>query len=201
MNKTILLLSATALVATAQADTVTFENDPSNWVGNGFVSVDSPNVSFYDTLGSDLLVYYTPTEANGQAIGAFYDDTSALRMLFTQDYSTLSLRFGNDNAGWIDANDFALLSLYNDGNFVGSAAVNPNVNDAGDQFVTWTGGAFDEAIFQYVDQDLNPIGLIEVVDDITFGDGQQPVPEVQHYATMLGGLLVGAQALRRRMRK
>ncbi len=136
------------------------------------------------------------SQSIGQGLAVFGDDSSAIRMLFVQPYVNLSLVFGNDAAGFAQNDDWASLTLYNNSVFIGSALVQLNANDLADQSIGWSGAAFDEAIFQYVDQDFLPLDLIEIIDNVEFGG--EPVPEP---STIIGGLAPGALVLRRSLRR
>lgn len=195
MKKALLPLALVLVAGSARADLITFESDLGN-KPNGWSSLDSANVTFSDTDGANLDVDNYGSQSISRGLAVFGDDSSAIRMLFVQPYLNLSLVFGNDDAGVAQINDWASLKLYNNTVFVGSALVQLNANDLADQTISWSGGAFDEAIFQYVDQDFEPLNLIEIIDNVEFGG--QPVPEP---STVIGGLALGALALRRALRR
>lgn len=197
MTKLIITLAALSLGLTARADFVDFnESDGSR--PNGWLSGDSANVQFFDTGGSDLFIYTGLEAASGQTLLAGWDDTSGMRMVFSQDYLNISFVFGNDHPGVISPTDLARLMLYNNGNLVATVDVVNNYNDLGDQSIGSSGVAFDEATFFYVTQGGAPINLTEAIDNLSFDGAQQPVPEAHQYATVLGACLIGLHALRRR---
>lgn len=156
--------------ASASAAVVTFDNDPAGGKPNGFVSVDSNAVSFTDSSGANLSVgNYGSQSGNTNGLAVFNDDASRLVMTFTGLYTSLSLSFGNDDPCCSGTGDLAWLRLFNGAVEVGTASTVMNRNDIMDQSVSYVGAAFDRAEFYYGNAAGNPINLIEVVDNVTFG--------------------------------
>lgn len=146
---------------------INFASDTAGAKPNGFQSADSPAVSFHDTSGADLAVQDFGVQSNGQALAVLGDDGSALEIRMDAPVTTMRLAFGNDDPGFTDPGDEARLTLFRGGNQVGQVAVVLNRDDEMNQRITKRPGAlFNRAVFQYTDQNGNPINLIEIVDDI-----------------------------------
>lgn len=203
MSKFTSLITACAasLVAFgAQAAVVDFEGDAVGPKANGFVS---GGVTFTDTIGAELnVISGYPVEcasAANKCLAVFGDDTSALQMDFDGAYTNLQLDFGNDNPGFIPVGGLALLQMYLHGVLVGEASVVANVDDFMNQTISYSGAAFDRAVFAYTDAAKNRVNLIEVVDNIAYS-GRGTVPEPASLA-LLGVALLGAGVARRRASK
>lgn len=189
-------IALTALVAAsasfAAADFIPFTNDTTGSQPNGFMSVHSNNVSFSDTSGADLLLNDYGVQSIGNALGVFGDDPSMLEMNFSLQVASLTLLFGNDDPGFSQPGDIAVLRTYNGANLQGTFFVPMNRDDIMNQSLSASGN-FNRATFSYESPNFVPINLIEVVDNVEFA----PVPEP---ATM-AALGIGAAALVRRKRK
>jgi len=178
----------------AQAYTIDFEGDTTGNKLNPWESNDSNLVSFSDSNGNNLNVQNYGHQSDGKALAVYYDDASYLQMNFVSDMDYLALDFGNDDAGWSNPGDQAVLTLFDDGAQVGQVNLDMNRNDYMDQRIIFSGLAFDYATFIY--DVTTGVGLIEIVDNIEFYDAA-PVPEPSTIF-LLGSGLVGLAFWRRR---
>ena len=172
MSKMLAAVAAIGMMAatSASAAVITFNNDTAGAKANGFVSADSNAVAFSDSSGSNLIVdNFGSQTGNSKGLAVFNDDASRLVMTFTGLYTTLSLSFGNDDPGWTVPGNLAWLQLFNGATLVGTVSTVMNRNDVMDQVVSYAGAAFDRAEFFYGNAQGNPINLIEMVDNVTFG--------------------------------
>lgn len=187
MTKTILLGCALFAGAAANADVVTFTGDSTGGKPNLWQSVESSNVTFSDTSGSDLDVSDFGNQSIGNGLAVFGDDASALLMNFSGPMNALSLDFGNDDPGFSSPGLVGYLEVFLGNVSVGFASVIADRDDTMNQTVSISGvGFFDSATFQYRDAAGAPEDLIEIVDNITF----IPTPGALSLLAM-GGLLAG----------
>jgi Ca2+-binding RTX toxin-like protein len=167
---TALTIPSAVSAATAPPNiTIDFTGDTAGAVPNGFASVASPSVTFYDTSGADLLVVdLGDAQTHGQSLLIGSDDTSALEIRLAHPTTALSLAFGNDDPGYVTTADKAVLTLYRGSTQVAKKTVLVNANDAMDQRIGQKQGPlFNRATFQYVYANGTPANLTEVVDDIS----------------------------------
>ncbi len=201
MKKSIICIIATLVLAPGivSADLVDFESETIGAKLNGYVTDDSGLVSFTDSAGSELVLGTWP-EGLGKSLGTWDDvDNSHLIMDFTTMMSNISLDFGNDDQRFTNAGDKAILTLFDGAVQVGQVAVEMNRNDLMDQTISYSGVGFNRATFLMA-ATLNPnpvngVGLIEIVDNISF----TPVPVPG--AFVLGALGIGVAGRRLRKRK
>ena len=163
-----LALPATAAAATGSPIVITFTGDPHGPKPNGFHSVASPDIAFWDTMGAGLSLETLPYhQTDGQSLVINPDDASAVEIRLARPTTALSLAFGNDDPEFADTSDLARLTLYRGGDQVARRSVRLNANDEIDQRIGERDGPlFDRAVFQYVDPGGTPLHLAEIIDDI-----------------------------------
>ena len=178
--------------------TIDFESDSAGSKPNGWVSADTPLVSFSDSLGADLVVGDYGVSGHGNALGVFWDDPSYMIMDFSVITTSLQLEFGNDDANWSNPGDEAILTVFLGGTQVGQTSVVMNRDDIMNQSISISGVNFDQATFFFDVSRTppNPPGLIEVVDNITFTPTPIPAPG----AILLGSIGAGFVGWLRRRR-
>lgn len=191
-----LLLSSAASAALV---TIDFESDTIGTQIDGFSSVDASGVYFSSSTGNTLRLDNFGTQGDGVSLGIFSDDSSALIIDFDNATSFLSLDFGNDDPGYAQVGDVALLTLFNGGTQVGQTSVELNRDDIMNQTISFSGMLFDAASFVYADASYAPISLIEIVDNITFEADTVSVPEPSTLAILV--LSVCGLAARKRCQK
>jgi Ca2+-binding RTX toxin-like protein len=175
VTATVLTLAASGLISTGTASAVTPTTIVANFTGdtagakpNGFASVGAPQMHFYDTVSTGLVVGDYGVQSHGNSLAIF--GTGALEIRLAAPTSAISLAFGNDDPGLSTATDLARLTLFRGTTQVDQIDVHFNANDVMDQTVGTPGGPlFTRAVFQYVNSGGTPIGVTEVVDDITVG--------------------------------
>jgi Ca2+-binding RTX toxin-like protein len=173
----VLTLAAGGLVSAGPASAstptpivVNFTGDSTGAKADGFQSSGVPQLYFYDTAGADLYVSNFGNQSHGQGLAVHDDDSSALEIRLSAPTNGISLAFGNDDPSVVNSSDQAELKLYRGATLVSQVDVNVNANDIMDQTIGVSGNdLFNRATFQYVDASGNPVGLIEIVDDITVG--------------------------------
>jgi hypothetical protein len=157
--------SAAAHAEALQQTVIDFSEDPTGSKPDGWTSADSDVAHFWDSIGADLDVSDYAHQSFGNALGVFGDDPSGLRIRFDVEICEISLSFGNDDPGFSNPGDEAVLRGYVDGVVVAETRVELNRNDDMDQTISLSGVTFNGAGFLY---DVTTSGLIEIVDDITF---------------------------------
>lgn len=143
---------------------IRFENDPPGGKPNGFRSADSPLVSFTDTLGADLSVGDFGAQSNGQALGVFGDDNSAVVLQLARPTNRVALSYGDDDPGFTNPGDLAVLRAFRNGSPVGQTTQVLNRNDIMDQRIVFEAKLFDRVVFSFVTTTPNP--PTELIDDI-----------------------------------
>lgn len=191
-------LMCLGLAGAAQAAvSIDFENDALGYKPNGWNSVDSSLVSFSDSIGAQLQVY-SGLETDGTGLAVLTDsDGSSLIMNFAQAVNSLSLDFGNDQAGFAIPGDQAILTVFLGGDQVGQTAMAMNLNDLMDQTIFISGVTFDSATLYYAATGQTN-GLTEIVDNIQFEVAGATIPAPG--AILLGTLGTGLVGWLRRHR-
>lgn len=220
MKKTALLAAATALGAVTHAGLITFDNDPFYVLSNapqGFTSVDSPDLAFYDSYlddGLGMRILDWDQTLGSPALGVlgdgFFDDFGAVpdpSFLIIEavngPVTSLSLDFGNDQVYATTAGDYAQLRGFKNGSLMGSVNVVMNRNGIADQTISIASAAgFDKFELEFItsptvqdDGLADPFtwtSVAEIVDNVQY----EAVPEPASMAVL--GLGMAALAKRRR---
>ena len=192
------LAMITGVVNVATATTIDFENDASGTRASGFSSIDSPGVTFSDSLGGNLIVQdFGGGVSNGHALGTVGNGASILVIHFPGLLRGMRVAFGNDVLCCTSVGDIAQLHVFNGLTQVGEVSTPLNRNGVMDQTVSYSGSDFDSATFAYANSTGNPIALAEVVDDIVLDPANLPEPAT---LALFGAGLAGLGAARRRRR-
>ncbi len=186
MQRAIWLAMVLVMGAVSFGELIDFESDSLGDKPNGFISVDSPLVSFTDSMGGDLDVYDYGEQSDGQALAIHGDDESYLIMDFTTTINSLQLDFGNDDPIATNPGDEAVLTAFLEGVQVDQVTVTMNRDDIMNQSISISGVLFDQATFLFDVTATNWTGMIEIVDNIQF-----VVPEPMTLSLLaLGALLI-----------
>jgi hypothetical protein len=189
--------------------TIDFESDASAAVADGFTSNDYADLAFSTDLGAGLEVGNFTPQSDGKGLLARSDTNgNFIKGVFGDGpHAFLSMDFGNDDPFFTIAGQRAVLTVYLGAALVGQTFVVMNRNDIMDQTIGFNFGPFDNFTFAYTDAAGNPftggpgtnVGLIEVIDNITFDVADRAVPEPATWAMMIMGFGgVGAIVRRRR---
>jgi hypothetical protein len=200
-----------ALAVPAQAATfltIDFEEDATGVKAEGFSAVDYDGLDFFTDLGAGLEVGNFSPQSDGQGLLARNDTNGNFIVgVFTDGpHSFLSMDFGNDDPSFTIPGQRAVLTVYLGAALVGQTFVVMNRNDVMDQTIGFNFGPFDNFTFAYTDAAGNPftggpgtnVGLIEVIDNITFDVPDAVVPEPATWAMMIMGFGGVGAILRRR---
>ena len=172
-----------ANAGSAATITVDFDSDVLVNLPNGFASVDSPDITFSDTLGENLVIGSDPVVTGGsKSLAVFFDDASAIRIDFSFVASDIQLDFGNDNPAFLGGGEVFELVAFLGAAPVGTTSVVPNLNSAVDQMIAFS-GAFDAVELQYT------IAGLEIIDNLMVTRAVVVIPEPS------AALLFGAGAL------
>jgi hypothetical protein len=216
MNLRLLAAAATAATlafgASAQAATlvtIDFTEDTGGVKAEGFSAVDYADLDFFTDLGAGLEVGDFSPQSQGNGLLARNDTNgNFIKGVFNDGpHAFLSMDFGNDDPFFTIPGQRAVLTVYLGAALVGQTFVVMNRNDVMDQTIGFNFGPFDNFTFAYTDAAGNPftggpgtnVGLIEVIDNITFDVADAVVPEPATWAMMILGFGgVGATMRRRR---
>lgn len=149
--------------------TIDFEEDTGTRP-NGYAPVDGGgDVHFSDSNGAVVDIFNYGIQSNGVGLAVFSDfDDSHVIINFDEPVRHISLEFGNDDPGFSNPGDQAVLTGFDAANnIVASASMPMNRNDVMDQLIEITSTTcMTRATFKYA---VNPAqGLIEVIDDVHF---------------------------------
>lgn len=202
MNQKTLFAATAGLFLSVNASllavTIDFTTDTTGGKANGFTSTQSAVAHFTDTFGSELQINDFLSQGIGNALAVFGDDVSALQINFDVLMNSLSLKFGNDDPAFSSPGDLAVLTLFNGATQVGQVSVVMNRDDIMNQTISFGGTTFNRATFQYTNAAGTGIGLIEIVDDITFEAGGQGTPDSGSTLVLFAVALAGVISFRRR---
>lgn len=168
LGSPILLATGPASAAVPSDLTVDFTGETTQYVPNGYSTAGTPQVKFYDTAGSgNLYVADYGAQSHGVGIASM---AGATEIRLTNPSTHISLAFGDDDPGWLDATAQARLTAYRGATKVGQTLKNVNANDAMDQTISFQNKLFNRVVFEYVDAAEVPVpNLPEVVDDVQVG--------------------------------
>lgn len=201
-------LAMAGQAAAATFVTVDFEEDAAGVKADGFSSADYAGLDFFTDLGAGLEVGNYGVQSDGQGMLARNDTNGNFIVGVFNDgpHSFLSMDFGNDDPSFTIPGQRAVLTVYLGAALVGQTFVVMNRNDVMDQTIGFNFGPFDNFTFAFTDAAGNPftggpgtnVGLIEVIDNITFDVADAPIPEPATWAMMILGFGGVGAILRRR---
>jgi hypothetical protein len=195
----------------AQALTVIdFEGQALGTVADGYAVTGFEELVFTSELGAGLELYTGP-ESDGVSLIARNDTNgNFIRGTFTDGlHSFLSLTFGNDDPNFLTAGDQAVLTVFKAGTMVGQTILMlTGPNDVMDQTIGFQFAQFDSWSFAYTNATGAPstgggganVGLIEVIDNITYDTLATGVPEPATWGMMILGFGGVGATLRQRRR-
>ncbi|MBX3482963.1 PEPxxWA-CTERM sorting domain-containing protein [Phenylobacterium sp.] len=200
-----------AMGGAAQALTVIdFEGQPLGAVADGYTVPGFEELVFSTALGSGLGLYTGP-ESDGVSLLANNDTNgNFIKGTFTDGlHSFISMTFGNDDPFFLTTGDQAVLTVFKAGVMVGQTVVLLTApNDLMDQTIGFQLAQFDSWTFAYTSAAGTPstggngasVGLIEVIDNITYDTLTTGVPEPATWAMMILGFGGVGATLRQRRR-
>lgn len=145
--------------------TIDFADDRAGSKPAGFASVASPAVAFGDTAGAGLQLGDYGAQGRGHALGTLTRE-GTLRIVLARPSTRIALAFGNDDPGFTDPGDEAVLTLFRGAVAVGQVRVPLNRNDVMDQTIAYGPQAlFDRAEFAF-DLARPGGGVVELIDDV-----------------------------------
>lgn len=163
-----LAIAPAANASTPSPDVISFTGEASGARPNGYAAPGHPGVLFYDTGGANLRVVDVGAASHGPAIAATTNGYSALEMRLASPTTGISLSFGYDYPGTVNATDQGELTVYRGATLVDQVDVNLNANGTMDQTIGYGGGRLiNRATFRFVDAAGNTKNAYETVDDIT----------------------------------
>jgi hypothetical protein len=180
------VLALAGAAASAQTSAfINFDTDPPGGVPNGFVSDDSPLVSFSDLGAGQLLIGDFGFQSDGPSLVNFAE--TPVRFSFARPVTNIAMLMGDDDSAFLGGADvFTRIVGFRNGQAVAQRIIRNN----GDDIIN--DGPFIEGIFDAVQVEFtNAAGvrhpaLPEVIDRISFAvadevidfesDAQGPVP-------------------------
>lgn len=169
-------LALSAGTAAAASQLVDFDSDPIGPVPDGFVSDDSPLVSFSASFGANLEIgdFGAQTDFT-QGLANAIDDTTGIWMDFAAPVRGLSFDYGNDDATFLGAPVFGTVVAFLDFSLVASITFATNMNDIMDETFGLGPVVVDRVFFTYTDANGTQVGLAELIDNVAF-TAAVPVP-------------------------
>lgn len=166
--------------AFASLVTVDFSVDTLGSKANGWQSASNSQLSFNDTVGSDLVLYSGPETLGLKGLASLSNfDQSGLEIVSSIQIFGLSMDFGNDLS-----TGSAVLTAYNGLTQVGQTTVAFNVNGLVDQNIAVAfAGGFNRAVLAYDNGTLG--GGTELINNVQF----EAVPEPMTMTVLALGAL------------
>jgi hypothetical protein len=167
----IALLTMAGLAAACAAQTsgfVQFDSDATGAVPNGFVSVDSPLVSFSDIgVGGLQIGTFGGGQTDGPSLVNFAE--TPIRLTFARPVTNLAMLMGDDDSGFVGGADvFTKIVGFRDGAAVSTLLIQNNGDDIindGPQIE----GIFDAVEVEFTDGSGVPHpNLPEIIDSVSF---------------------------------
>ena len=181
------ILALAGSAASAQTSAfINWESDPSGNVPNGFVSLDSPLVSFSDIGAGQLAIgSFGGGQSDGLSLVNFAD--TPIRLTFTRPVTNIAMLMGDDDSAFLGGVDvFTRIVGFRDGNAVAQRIIQNNGDDVINDGPSIE-GIFDAVEVEFTDAaGVAHANLPEIIDSISFAvadeiinfetDASGPVP-------------------------
>ncbi len=171
MRVTILLsMLLTLITFSAQAITIDFEADTLGAKTNGFNPVGNTDISFSDTSGAGLNISDITPTTDGQGLIVGGSGTSQLQIDLSEPVTNFMIEFGIADPNSLSLLDIAVLQGFSGGSLAATIIVLLDADNILNQTAAIGGATIDQAFFFFanISNFLQPINLIEVVDNISF---------------------------------